>query len=612
MTERKGPAALIRDWVGRALVRAGAGDRDAEALAHELKTQLEELRIAEEALRLQSGKLQDALDQVEQQRMRFEELFRHAPVAYLITDLDGRITDANDAAAELLGTTPDHITGKSLAAHIRPGDELGGQLALLATRGSIENWEAELSPRGGKPIPVRLSATAATMPVNDQVEVRWVLRDARPERASRARERHLHREQAARGALEQVAERARFLSDASARLMGVLNPDAVWAIAADLAATHAAGVVLLERTVEESARLAVRATAAGAAMLPLLEPLHDRVVDLDRDGNEPLLPGAAMRSALRRGEPEVVAGGRASDDHGGLIVLPIVAEQRVAGLMVVWLPRGRRLGEEVLMHRTLVERVGLALEAATLFEEVVRARRRAEEATAAESDFLAMVSHELRTPLTAIISYSELLEARGSEMPLKLARYAHQIAGAAKHQRQLVEQILSYKEVQREGAAAAEPEELDFRDVAQFAVSMVRPQAEGKPVEVRADLPSVPVLGVCDPGKLRQILANLLSNAIRHTARGHVLLTLATDHPSVVLTVEDTGEGIGAEDLPRIFDRFWRGSGAGEQQVGSGLGLTITRELVSRMGGEIRVASEPGRGTTFTVRIPRVAPTRAR
>jgi PAS domain S-box-containing protein len=567
----------------------------------------------EAEVRAQSAALQKALDQVDLQRRRFEDLFRHAPIPYLITDIDGRIREGNDAAAALLRIPPSRIAGQPLAAYIMPGGELRDQLARLARSERIENWQTELRPRGGDAVPVRVSAMAGTAPSTGETEIRWVVRDVRPERASRERERHLHREQAARATLEQVAERAGFLSDASARLMGVLNPGAVWQIAAVLAESHAAGVVLLERASDAEGRLEVRSIGGSGRVRERLDALRDRVVDVEREPNgDDVLPIQAMRATLRHQAPEVVRAGKtATDEHAGVLVVPLFTERRLIGLMTVWLPPGRRLGEEVLMHRSLAERIGLALEAATLFEEVVRARRRAEEATAAESDFLAMVSHELRTPLTAIVSYAELLESRSSELPPKLARYAHQIAGAAKHQRQLVEQILSYKQIQREAAAGAEPEEMDFRDVAQFAVAMVRPQVEGKAVEVLAELPSVPVLGVCDPGRLRQILANLLSNAIRHTERGQVRLSLSADDPYVVMKVVDTGEGIQEEDLPRIFDRFWRGAGHGEGRRGSGLGLTITRELVTRMSGEITVESERGKGSTFTVRIPRLAVNRS-
>ena len=120
-------------------------------------------------------------------------------------------------------------------------------------------------------------------------------------------------------------------------------------------------------------------------------------------------------------------------------------------------------------------------------------------------------------------------------------------------------------------------------------------------------LPGGAVPGTGDRSKLQQILTNLLSNAVRHTAAGHVRVRLEPAEETVRFIVEDTGEGIPADDLPRIFDRFWRGSGSDRERGRSGLGLTITRELVSRMGGEIGVESEPGTGTTFTVEVPRYA-----
>jgi signal transduction histidine kinase/PAS domain-containing protein len=615
MTDRKiaNPAALLRELVDRArTIRSGSQDSD-HVLTEELGA-LDELRFTEEELRLQSEALEEALGQVHRERQRFEELFRHAPIAYLLTDMEGVITDANAAASSLLNLPTSGLVGEPLAAFSQASDELRSQLERLARFESLDDWESELRAEGGTLVPVRISATTAQARSTGDVEVRWVLRDGRPERESRQRERRLQREQMARAALEQIAKRARFLSEASAKLLGVLEQDAVWQIAAELAAVNAEGVVLLERWDTKPDRLTVRSTAGSGEVWSRLDGLRGTVVDLGAsEASDPVLPPDLLRRVLDGGEPEVDApSGEEPAPHAGLVVVPIIVQQRTAGLMALWVPTGRRLGEEVLLNRTLAERVGLALDAATLFEEVVRARRRAEEATAAESDFLAMVSHELRTPLTAIISYSELLQDRSDELPPRLARYAQQIAGAAQHQRELVEQILSYKQVAREDAGAAEPEELDYRDVAQFAVAMVRPQAEGKPVEVTAVLPPVPVPGICDPGKLRQILANLLSNAIRHTDEGYVRLTLSADEPYVVLTVEDTGEGIPAEDLPRIFDRFWRGRSTGATPRGSGLGLTITRELVSRMGGEIRVESDPRTGTTFIVRILRVtSPRRA-
>jgi PAS domain S-box-containing protein len=592
------PAVTVRSW----LERARAADEETRgALAREMEARLQELESAD-------AELKTALDRVVQERTRFEELFRDAPIPYLITDPEGRIQVANLAALALLPVAWEELAGQPLAAYVTAPEELEEHLARLAHRSGIEAWETDLGQRRGEPIPVLISATAGKL-ADGGVEVRWVLRDLREERAAREQERRLSREQAARAALEEVATRARFLSDASARLMAVLDRKAVWQIAAGLAETYARGVLLLERRDDEGTHGEGRSASGVAAPGRPLDGFVGQRVDLRQPAaGRVSLPVEAMGLALRQGEPQVVRAGEPGGVPDGVtLAVPIVGSRRPVGLMVVWLKPGAGVGEELLTHRTLGERIGLALEAATLFEEVVRARRRTEEATAAEADFLAMVSHELRTPLTAIVSYAELLEAHAADLPPNLARYVRQIAGAARHQRRLVEQVLSFREVQREAPETAEPEPLDYRDVAQFAVSMVRPQVGGKDVALITDVPPTPVKGECDPGKLRQVLANLLSNAIRHTDQGHVRLSLVEEDPYVVLTVEDTGEGIAAEDLPRIFDRFWRGGEREGRPRGSGLGLTITRELVTRMRGDIRVASEPGSGTVVTLRIPRVA-----
>jgi signal transduction histidine kinase/PAS domain-containing protein len=499
---------------------------DNDARDQELQAEIARREAAEEALREQEAELRRALDQVDQERRRFKELFRAAPVPYLITDIEGHIREANDAASALLHTPRGRLPGRNLAEYAGPTRQLKAQLQRLARMDVVDEWEAELKVAGDEAIPVMVSGIPARGPDGEAMEVRWVIMDVRQARATSEREQALQREQAARATLERVAERAAFLSNASARLMGVLNPDAVWQLAAALAQSYASGVALLELRGEAADLLEVRAVSGVAELRQRLDPLQRRVLNLrdDRAG-EHCFPLTTMRTALRRREATIASsweGELVPGKHGGTLVVPLFTDRGIAGLEIVWLNAGARVGQELLMHRTLAERVGLALQGAMLFEEVLRARRRAEEATAAEADFLAMVSHELRTPLTAITSYAELLSDHADDLPGKLARYAQQIAGAARHQRQLVEQILNYKQVQREGLDAVAEEELDFRDVAQFAVSMVRPQAEGRPVELSAIVPATPIHGVCDPGKVRQVLANLLSNAVRHTAAGHV------------------------------------------------------------------------------------------
>lgn len=589
-------------WVKKARERIGSAEVD--ALAAEVETHLQDLQVAEEELRVQTEELEAALAEAERQRRRYRELFDNAPIPYLTTDPAGRILEANLRAAALLGLEPDRARGQPLHVFLADGSQLRIRILGVTAGRPVQPWESEVISGSGSAIPVEISVRSVEPRRGDGLEVLWMLHDVRSRRQARTREGELHREQAARAALKQVALRARFLADASGRLMGVLEPTRVWEVAAELAGGHATAALLVESRGENS--VCVRGIGGAGGARGRLESLMGRVVELG-DGSVEGLPLRPIRVALERGEPEIIPSPEAPPESAGsCLVVPVRSSSRPWGAMVLWLPPEARIGEELLVADNLADRVALALESATMFQEVVRSRRKAEEASTAEADFLSVVSHELRTPLTAIVSYAELLQDRASELPEKLARYAHQIAAAADHQRQLVEQILIYKQVQRE-SDRLEPEDLDYRKVARSAVAMVQPQVGDRPVDVEFDVPAEPVLGVSDRGKLQQILTNVLSNGIRHTREGHVRLTLETERHWVVFRVEDTGEGIPAESLPRVFDRFWRGAGPSGNRGGSGLGLTITRELVDGMMGEIEVESEVGVGTTFTVRVPRVA-----
>jgi PAS domain S-box-containing protein len=616
-------AARVRSWLNRVRGRGGQG-ADAHELTARLDAQLAELRLAEEELRLQGEALNMALADADRERRRYRKLLQDAPVAYLTTDVEGRISDINAAAARLLHIPPSEAPGRSLPGFVRDPAGITSRLARLSRKERVEDWSTEIVPSDAKGIPVELSAAAVDGVEGEPSEILWLLRDVRHEHAAQVRERELHQEQAARAAMARVAERARQLADMSGQLMGIVDPAAVWTTAATILEGQATAVVLLEFEPRDGADLEVRVQGIGGTLTARrrLEALLGRGLDLAQAGEALRLPVDLLAHVAHTGEPQVVPAARegaaperaARGDAGSdapvepVLVVPLRGRDTTLGAMVMQLRQGANVGEEMLMNRHLSDRIALALETARLFQEVVLARRQSEEAGAAEADFLSMISHELRTPLTAIVSYAELLEERIEEMPDNLRRYARQIAAAAHHQRELVEQVLAYKGLQRE-PPGGDPEELDFRDVANFAIGLVRPQVEDRPIELETDLPPVPVRGTCDAGRLRQILANLLANAVRHTEEGQVRLSLTPRDPWVELRVQDTGEGIPVDELPRIYDRFWRGASA-RTHAGSGLGLTIVRELVTRMHGEIWVDSEPGVGTTFTVRLPRVAPPR--
>jgi signal transduction histidine kinase len=220
-----------------------------------------------------------------------------------------------------------------------------------------------------------------------------------------------------------------------------------------------------------------------------------------------------------------------------------------------------------------------------------------------KGDFLSTMSHELRTPLNSIIGFSEVLLTAGN-LTEKQTRYAANIMTAGQQLLALINDILDLAKSEA-GKMRVYPKPLAPAEVIEPAVALFRPQAEKKNLDLRLDLPpDLPVV-VQDAGKLRQILSNLVSNAVKFTPEGgRVIVSAAVDAGFLTLTVQDTGVGIAPEEQETIFDKFRQAEHAlTREQGGTGLGLSIVRELAKLLGGDVSLKSELGRGSTFTVKV---------
>ncbi|CAN5683141.1 hypothetical protein BH23GEM10_BH23GEM10_02730 [soil metagenome] len=230
--------------------------------------------------------------------------------------------------------------------------------------------------------------------------------------------------------------------------------------------------------------------------------------------------------------------------------------------------------------------------------------QQAREASDAKSHFISVISHEFRTPLTAVIGYADLLSTgvSGELTPAQL-RQIDRIRSSAWHLTKMVDGILTFSRIE----AGHETVMLEVTDVvclAREAAALVGPGAALKGLGLASELPDYDIRMRTDSGKLRQILLNLLGNAVKFTEKGGVRLNVRQVEGAVELTVTDTGPGIPAENLGRIFDRFWQaGQSSSRLVAGAGLGLTVSRQLAELLGGEINVESEVGAGSTFRLRI---------
>lgn len=235
-----------------------------------------------------------------------------------------------------------------------------------------------------------------------------------------------------------------------------------------------------------------------------------------------------------------------------------------------------------------------------------QARDQALATAEARSRFLARAGHELRTPLTGVIGYSDLvldaLRHQGGGPVLEDMQRARRCCELL---RTLVEEILTLSRIDL-GRVSLHPAPVDCRELAQECMDVVRLDAEAKGLSVKVAAPAHQITAVCDAQKLSQVLLNLLSNAVRATSQGGIVLHVGThpDATQVVFRVEDTGVGLSKDECAHAFDEFWRGEAFGGDVQGAGLGLAISKQLCGLMGAAIRVDSTPGKGSVFSVTLP--------
>ncbi|MBW3608800.1 MAG: HAMP domain-containing protein [Actinobacteria bacterium] len=223
----------------------------------------------------------------------------------------------------------------------------------------------------------------------------------------------------------------------------------------------------------------------------------------------------------------------------------------------------------------------------------------------AKSDFVATASHELRSPLTSIKGFIELLDSTDNENLTERQReFIRIVLQSTNRLVELVNDLLDIARIEA-GQFEIHPRSVDLRETVEEVAALMAPRVKDKRqhLDVQIYDPRPPALA--DPARVRQILTNLVTNAHVYTPEeGTLTLSLAGDAQATTITVADTGPGIEPEEVRRLFDRFFRGSADGRKSAGTGLGLAIVKSLVDLHGGSIDVDSEPGRGTTFTVRLP--------
>jgi signal transduction histidine kinase/CheY-like chemotaxis protein len=325
--------------------------------------------------------------------------------------------------------------------------------------------------------------------------------------------------------------------------------------------------------------------------------------------NQVIITSDYLKETL--GHPAVLIG----PDNGlrpqSSLSAPMAVMGRIVGTIEVQSYQKAAYGpEHATAMRLAANLTAVSIENVRLLERESTARASAEESNRLKDEFLATVSHELRTPLTAILGWSRMLQSDSLETEMA-ARAIETIRRNAKSQAHIVDDILDVSRIIT-GNLYLELHPLEIAPVLEAAINVVRPTAEAKGIQIEVEFDPEPAAVPGDSHRLQQVFWNLLSNAVKFTpAGGRVSIKLRNVNNEAEIIVSDTGQGITAQFLPFVFDRFRQADSTSTRQHGGlGLGLAIARHLVEIHGGSIAASSEgEGTGATFTVRLPLIGST---
>jgi PAS domain S-box-containing protein len=530
-----------------------------------------------------------AQNAVRESEARFRTLADTAPVLIWMSGTDGLGNFFNRAWLEFTGRTMEQEAGNGWTSGIHPDDH---QRCLNVY---LSNFQAR------RPFVMEYRLRRA------DGEYRWVLDNGVPRFDPQGGFTGFI------GSCIDITERReneeglRFLAEAGAVLASSLDYEATLRRLCRLAVPTIADFCVVD-LLEDGVIRRVDAAHADPAMADVVAAALRHPPAMDHPVHPVPVALRTGRTLLHNGiVPEMTDG---TAEHRGLVdrlgttaylVVPLRAGTQVLGaLSLLVTTSGRRYdAADVRRAEELGARAGYAIENARLYARTAEANR-------AKSDFLAVMSHELRTPLNAILGYTDLFLAGIPEpLPVPMVPQVERVQSAARHLRDLIEEVLSFARLEG-GHEEVQAEGVDVAELAREVAAIGEPLALERGLAFRLELPDGPVPARTDARKVRQVLLNLVANAVKFTDAGEVVLGMEDAGGDVVLRVRDTGVGIAPENLERIFEPFWQADQRlARQHGGSGLGLSVARQLARLLGGDVTARSAPGAGSTFVFRLPK-------
>jgi PAS domain S-box-containing protein len=528
--------------------------------------------------------------ELEQSRARFRDVIEQNADAIVVVDREGRIQFANQMAVRWFDSSRERLVDTAFGFPVVAGETT--ELDLV-TNGSARVVEMRVVESAWEGQPAFIAS----------------LRDITDRKRAEETARRLIREQSARAAAEQSARRFRFLAECSSVLATSLDYEVTLSELSKLCVTQLADwtVIYVLDENNELRRLEV------AHRDPTKTSLAARIREYPMAGNHPkpltdVLTSRAPVLASRVDETALRAIAR-DEQHfemmralgvGSFMLVPLVARDRVLGAIALVSadPEHAFDQDDLTLAQDVALRAALAIDNARLYREAYEANR-------TKADFLAVLSHDMRTPLASIIGYSELLQMGIPEPISDTSRErVERIATAARHLLYLIDELLMFARLDAHHDEARAIE-VNVGALLQDVAAVIEPlaQSRGLRFELDAD-PALPRIGT-DPDKLRQVLVNLMANAVKYTERGIVGLSARAQDAQILLEVRDTGIGIREEHLTKIFAPFWQVDPTMRARGGgTGLGLSVVKRLVDLLRGEVAVHSVPGEGSTFTITLP--------
>jgi signal transduction histidine kinase len=292
--------------------------------------------------------------------------------------------------------------------------------------------------------------------------------------------------------------------------------------------------------------------------------------------------------------------------YRSFLIVPLLGPERAIGVLVIRRKVPGTFPDSTTdLLQTFAAQSVLAIQNARLFHEIEEKSQQLELASRHKSQFLANMSHELRTPLNAILGYSELvLDDIYGAVPEKARAALERVQSNGKHLLGLINDVLDLAKIEA-GRLTLSLADYSMDEVVASVVAVVEALAAEKHLALTVEVPSDLPIGHGDEQRIRQVLLNLVSNAIKFTDAGEVTITARVGDGAFQVAVSDTGPGISAEDQAKLFQEFQQAdSSSTRKKGGTGLGLAISKRFIDLHGGRIWVETAPGQGSTFTFELP--------